>query len=438
MRPVERRHALGDGGAAAFPEALAFHLDVHAAGLPLEQGALALDAPAVAGERAVGAHDPVAGNGDGDRIGGAGPRHGAGRLGPADPLGDLRVARRRSPAGTRAERRPDAPAGRRCRGCRAAGRGRAPAPRRSRPPRRRCVRMPRRRRRARAFGKRSCRSRTSASGSSPRVMAQTPFSVAATRIAPSEHSPTAKRIAVPAAAGAERRRRHAEPLGGGRVEAPARIEAGAVDRLGDRGAPVEFALHPARAVRLGIGLGRDAGLRLEDAVEMEAAHAGGPRPAPPGSASRRPPRSPGRPSPPPPPGARRATARSAGSACRAGSPARSASAAVGVKGDVLPPGGSCGAGRPAVNPGRAHRIEEGTIGGGIASLHGGPALGVGGKGGRGFRVPDCQRSHRQSPGVRRAIGPVFVCPIPRGRPRGPHSGPCSQIKYDRQLGHTLR
>ena len=49
----------------------------------------------------------------------------------------------------------------------------------------------------RAFGKRSWRSRTRSFGSSPRRIAHTPVSLAATRIAPSEHAPTAKRIAAP-------------------------------------------------------------------------------------------------------------------------------------------------------------------------------------------------------------------------------------------------
>ena len=52
------------------------------------------------------------------------------------------------------------------------------APRRSRPPWRPAPRSRRRRRSGCAFGKRSCRSRTSASGSSPSRMAQTPLSLA--------------------------------------------------------------------------------------------------------------------------------------------------------------------------------------------------------------------------------------------------------------------
>ncbi len=48
-----------------------------------------------------------------------------------------------------------------------------------------------------AVGKRSSRSCTRASGSSPRVMAQMPTSVAATSTDPKEHRPTPKRMAAP-------------------------------------------------------------------------------------------------------------------------------------------------------------------------------------------------------------------------------------------------
>src|SRR5947209_909543 len=74
---------------------------------PLQQRALALDAPAITGKRAVGAHDAVTRNGDGNSIRGAGPRHRAYRGRAADPFGDLAVARG-SPGGDVAERLPDA------------------------------------------------------------------------------------------------------------------------------------------------------------------------------------------------------------------------------------------------------------------------------------------------------------------------------------------
>ena len=49
------------------------------------------DAPAVAGEGAVGADDAVAGDGDGDLVGGAGPGDGADGCGLADALGDFGI-----------------------------------------------------------------------------------------------------------------------------------------------------------------------------------------------------------------------------------------------------------------------------------------------------------------------------------------------------------
>ncbi len=57
-----------------------------------EQGAFALDAPAVAGEGAVGTDDAMTGDEDGEFIGGAGPGDGADGLGQADALGNLGVA----------------------------------------------------------------------------------------------------------------------------------------------------------------------------------------------------------------------------------------------------------------------------------------------------------------------------------------------------------
>ena len=84
-----------------------------------------------------------------------------------------------------------------------------------------------------AVGNRSSRSWTRASGSSPREMAHTPASVAATRTDPREHSPTPKRMVGAVAAGPEVGRRH--PEGGRRrgVEAAVGVEPGVVDGLGD-------------------------------------------------------------------------------------------------------------------------------------------------------------------------------------------------------------
>ena len=57
-----------------------------------EQLLLSLDAPAVAGEVAVGADDAVARDGDGERVGGAGPGDGADGARVADAAGDFGVA----------------------------------------------------------------------------------------------------------------------------------------------------------------------------------------------------------------------------------------------------------------------------------------------------------------------------------------------------------
>src|ERR1041384_3864659 len=73
----------------------------------LEQRPLALDAPAVTGKRAVVAHDAVAGNGDRDRVRGAGVRYRTHRFRHADPLRDLRVGRGR-PGRNLAQRLPHA------------------------------------------------------------------------------------------------------------------------------------------------------------------------------------------------------------------------------------------------------------------------------------------------------------------------------------------
>src|SRR2546422_861271 len=73
----------------------------------VEEGALALDAPAVARERAVVAHDPVAGNGDRDRVRRASLPDCAHGFRRADALRDLRV-RHRGSGRDLAQRLPDA------------------------------------------------------------------------------------------------------------------------------------------------------------------------------------------------------------------------------------------------------------------------------------------------------------------------------------------
>ncbi len=207
---------------------------------------LALDAPAIARQAAVAAHHAMAGNRHRDRVGAAGLGHGAHRLRRADAPGDLGIARGRARPGSRAAPATRA-AGRRCRARRAAGRGPAPALRRSpttlatscskaaSPP----ISGPAETGPAgRAPARRDRR---------PARIAHTPRSLCATRIEPSEHSPIAKRISVLRAAGAVVGRRHAEHLVRVCVEAAVGVVAGVVDRFGHRVAAREFAR--ARASR---------------------------------------------------------------------------------------------------------------------------------------------------------------------------------------------
>ena len=241
----------------------------HAGALAIEQAALALDAPAVARQRAVAPHDAMAGNRDGQRCSRRRPApRPAPHLGAPMRCRNLAVAGRRARAesaaapATRAAERP-------CRARRAAGRVRAPALRRSRSPSRRSARTRHRRRQAsRAESDPGDRAR-GASGSSPSRMAHTPFALRATRIEPSEHSPTAKRISMSGTAGAVVGRRHAQHLVGRLVEASAEVEAGIVDGFGHGLARLrELVADACRPMRRGIGPGRDAGDGLEHPVKV--------------------------------------------------------------------------------------------------------------------------------------------------------------------------
>src|SRR6185437_5970403 len=70
-------------------------------------------------------------------------------------------------------------------------------------------------------------------------------------------------------------RSHAENRIGRLVEPAVGVEAGAVDRRGHRSVGArELVADAPRALRARIGLRRQAGHRLEDAVEIEGAHAG--------------------------------------------------------------------------------------------------------------------------------------------------------------------
>ena len=178
------------------------HAPVFVCASRVEQRCLALDAPAVAGDAAVVAHHAVAGNRHRHRIGRAGAGDRARALRQADPLGQLGIADRLALPGSRAGPATRA-AGTRCRARRAAGRGRCAALRPSRPPAPPSARIGSAPTQLRLAGSGPAGRATSSSGSSPIRIAQMPLSVAATRIAPSEQAPMAKRIAGAAAAGAE-------------------------------------------------------------------------------------------------------------------------------------------------------------------------------------------------------------------------------------------
>src|SRR5690606_24088019 len=75
--------------------------------LPLEQRPLALDAPAIAGQIAVAAHDAMAGDRNRDPVRRACLAHRSHRARRTDPLGELRIAER-LPGRDRAQRLPDA------------------------------------------------------------------------------------------------------------------------------------------------------------------------------------------------------------------------------------------------------------------------------------------------------------------------------------------
>src|SRR5450631_239829 len=65
--------------------------DLRLAGFHFQQRLLAPDPPAIATEFSIGAQDAMAGNGDGDWVGGAGAGHGAHSGWPANGFGDLGV-----------------------------------------------------------------------------------------------------------------------------------------------------------------------------------------------------------------------------------------------------------------------------------------------------------------------------------------------------------
>ena len=200
----------------------------------------------------------MAGDGDRERVGGAGLRHRARRLRRADRAGDFGVGRGRARRDG-AQRLPDP----------LLERGAADVERQVEALARRLDQADDSRHhalergvaadRARRAESGPASSRASASGSSPSMIAQTPLSVAATSIAPSEPWPTAKRIAAPCAAAPDRARRHAEPRRRGLVEAARELKPGVVDRFGDRRRLAQPIGRAARPRLRGIGLRRHAG-----------------------------------------------------------------------------------------------------------------------------------------------------------------------------------
>src|ERR1700736_388537 len=158
----------------------------------LQQLALAFDAPAVARELAVAAHNTMAGDGDREVIGCASLSHRARGFRRTDAFSHLCV----TDSGARRNLAQCLPYSL-LKGGAAYIKGKAQAQGRcfdepddlSNQLLECCVPPI-----SRALGNWSCRSCTSCSGSSPSKMAQIPRWLCATKIAPNEHCPTAKRI----------------------------------------------------------------------------------------------------------------------------------------------------------------------------------------------------------------------------------------------------
>ena len=319
------------------------------------------------------AHDAVAGNGHRDRVGRARPRHRPHRPRRADARGDLRVGRRGS-RGNLAQRLPHALLERRATHVQ------------------RQVEA-QRRRLDEAHHLRDEPLEVALAADQPglrepvlevarqgvRVVAEQDRADAALGGGHQDRAEGALADGEPdrraVAAGAEVGRRHPEHLRGGRVEAPARVVAGAIDRVGHRVAARQLVAHAPGAVRRRERLRGEAGGRLEDAVEVEAAQAGGVRervearyllgrldePAGPRHRLR----------------ARRTEALTVGTAALARAKARALGvAARRVEAHVLAPGQARRAGRPAVHAGRADGVIEDAVGAPVAAGHGRPPLGV--------------------------------------------------------------
>src|SRR5207245_4801234 len=95
--PASSRSRRPAPAALALPRRAGSAAPAHSRGyLAVEQGPLALDAPAIARQAAIAAHDPVTGNRDGQLVGGDRLRHCAHRLGRTDAPCNVRIADRPS------------------------------------------------------------------------------------------------------------------------------------------------------------------------------------------------------------------------------------------------------------------------------------------------------------------------------------------------------
>ena len=235
---------------------------------------LALHAPAVAGQRAVVAYHAVAGNRDRQRIGGAGARHGARAGGQADAPRQFRIADGAA-GGYLAQRLPDALL-----------KGRA------------------------AYVERQVQAQgghfDQADHPGHRLLvvrlgaAQVGLRKAVLQVVQQHFSIVAQQDGAhalvcagdqeraertggnreadhgAAAAGAKGARRHAQQAWRGGIETAAGIETGRIQSIGDAATTRldQAGLDPFATARRRVGFRRDAGMRLEDAVKMKAAHAG--------------------------------------------------------------------------------------------------------------------------------------------------------------------
>src|SRR3989449_9947333 len=239
----------------------------------VEEGTLALDAPAVARERAVVAHDPVAGNGDRDRVRRASLPDGAHGFRRADALRDLRV-RHRGAGRDLAQRLPDA----------LLKGGAAHIERQVEPERRRFDE-------ANYLGDPLLEVLVAADqgrpGKAVLELAHQRLGLVAQQngahaFAGGGDQDRAERAFADggadrrgAASGAEAGGRHSQHLLGLGVGAAARMDARALDRFLHAWALRQGLAHAPGAVRRRVGFGGDPGNRPEHAVEMKAAHSGG-------------------------------------------------------------------------------------------------------------------------------------------------------------------